>query len=147
MLEIKWKIPWKILKGDLVNSFFQKTSLSSSKIGFFIKKMGGWIFWKNELTKSPLRIFQGFFLTQFRAFWHIMDLKRTFLSNVISVLSSKNFSVKNHFVTTNDGTRHVDRVSPSPLTSSPNCCHVSNSSTRLTSSLQKQIPLKKVLWE
>ena len=51
MLKIEWRIPWQIPKGDLINSFFQKTSLSSSKIGFFIKK--------NELIKSPLGICQG----------------------------------------------------------------------------------------
>ena len=57
----------------------------------------------------------------------------------------KKFRKKKHFVITNDRTRHVDRVSPSPLASSTSCCHVSNSPTPLASSLQKQIPSEKNL--
>lgn len=45
-----------------------------------------------------------------------MYLKRTFLSKVIPRLKLKNFFVvKKYFAGTNDGTRHVDSSSPTPL--------------------------------
>ena len=68
--------------------------------------------WSNLLWK----FFRGFFI-QFWAFWHIMGLKRTFLSKVISIWSLKKNSIKTHFAITNCGTRHVNSVSPSPLVS------------------------------
>ena len=72
--------------------------LLSSKIGFKIKKMGGWIlnlYFGKMSWPNPHREFSRRFLIQFRAFWHIMGLKRIFLSKVILVSI---FGTKKHFI-------------------------------------------------
>lgn len=107
------KNPWQIPKEDLVNSFFQKTP--RSKIGFKIKKMGGWIlnpfFGKNEMTKS-----QGDSSFNFKHFNILWTSNKHSYQKLYPFEVKKN-SIKKHFAITNDGIHHVDSVSSSPLAS------------------------------
>ena len=72
---------------------------------------------------SPLRMAKYFcrklgFLNLFRAFWHIMGLKRTFLTKVTTVFKFKKFSVRKYFAIRNGEIHCVYCKSPVKLVTS-----------------------------
>ena len=130
--------PGKFPKGIWSTHFSKKFNHPFFNIESYFELLRG-VFWKNKLTKSPSVIFQGILHSISRILTYY-EPQTDIPIKSYTRFKFKKIRKKKNFAITNGGTRHVDRVSPSPLASSPSCCHLSNSSTPLVSSLQKQTP-------
>ena len=89
-------------------------------------------FWKNELTRG--------FLIQFRTLWHIMDLKRIFISKVMTISSLKNVLYKKTFRPYEWRNTSRDPCLANSTSEFPTTRHMSNSSTWLAKCLQRVTP-------